>query len=155
MASAGNYYDKENIPEIVTDDESSDDGSEREETSNIRKMSSDKIKLNAEQLRKRWGIGLQTAMKTLRVTTQKGLRKATQRLTNGSLTQISLKKKSIVNGNTAAQLMTNGKWFARFVPVRSKASASDGFVDLINNVDIPEHLITDGSKEQGLEATWL
>ena len=61
----------------------------------------------------------------------------------------------IINQNTATQLRTNGKGFTRFVPVKNKASASKGLVDLINNVDIPEHLITDGSKEQGLEATWL
>ena len=172
-----NYYDKENTPETVTDDESSvessDDGSERAEhpiAFNISKMKTGNIKLNAEQLSKRWGIGLQTAMKTLRVTTQKGLRKAThpvqkrfkrqpfhrKRIAPGKWFSDTtfFKKKSIINQNTAAQLTTNGKGFARFVPVKNKASASEGLVDLINNVGIPEHLITDGSKEQGSEATW-
>jgi len=38
--------------------------------------------------------------------------------------------------------------------VKNKVSAIEGLVDFINNVGIPEHLITDGRKEQGSEAMW-
>ena len=139
-------------------------------TDNIGQVQSGRKKLSAEVLAKRWGIGLQTAMNTLRVTTQKGLRKVThpvqkrfkrqpfhrKRLAPGRWFSDTtfFKKKSIINQNKAAQVTTNGKGFARFVPVRSKAMASDGLVDLINNVGIPEHLVTDGSKEQGSATTW-
>ena len=141
------HYDKENILEIVTDDESSvessDDRSERAEhyiAFNISKMKTGKIKFNVEHLSKRLGIGLRTARKTLCITTQKGLRKATRpvqkrfkrrpfhrkRIAPGKwFSNIKIfKKKSIINQNTAAQLTTNGKRFACFVPVKNKALAS-------------------------------
>ena len=126
--------------------------------------------LAAEKLAERWGIGITTALKTLEVTTQKGLRKVThpvqkrfkrqpyhrKRLAPGKWFSDTtfFTKKSIINGDTCAQLTTNGKGFSCFLPIKSKQSASDGLVYFINKIGIPEMLITDGSKEQGAENTW-
>ena len=127
-------------------------------------------KADAESLARRWGIGLSSAVQTLLVTTQKGLRNAThpvqkrfkrqpfhrKRMAPGKWFSDTtfFKKKSIINGNSCAQLTTNGKGFATFLPLRSKACASDGLVHFINEIGIPEFLITDGSKEQGSQTTW-
>ena len=64
------------------------------------------------------------------------------------------KKKSIVNGNTCAQLTTNGEGLSTFIPLKSKAAASDGLVHFLNTIGITDVLITDGSKEKGSQLTW-
>ena len=121
--------------------------------------------IGAETLAKRWNIGLETAKKTLNVTTQKGLRNIIspvskrfkrqpyhrKRIAPGKWYSDTTfyKTKSIINGDTAAQITTNARGYARFVPLQSKAQASDGLMEFINKVGIPELLVTDGSKEQG------
>ena len=105
---------------------------------------------------------------TIKTTTQKELRQFThpvtkqfkrqpfhrKRLAPGKWNSDTtfFKKKSILNGDTCAQLTTDGAGFSLFFPLRTKANASNGLVNFIKYIGIPEFLIIDGSKE-GVQTT--
>ena len=61
---------------------------------------------------------------------------------------------SIVRGEKCAQVTTNGKEFTHFFPIPAKLQAFEGLLNLINDYGIPEHVVTDGAKEEGGIKTW-
>jgi len=55
----------------------------------------------------------------------------------------------------AAQVFSNGKGYVEFVPVQNKGRCHDVLLSFINDVGIPEHLVSDSAKEQGgLGTNW-
>ena len=125
--------------------------------------------IDPELLSKTWGIGLQRAKETLKVTTQKGIRNpnsvAKRFVTQPFRNKKSLKGKffsdtmhfnttSVQRNEKCAQVTTNGKGFSHFHPIQSKYQASDGLSCFINEYGIMDHLVVDGAKEQGSYDSW-
>ena len=126
-------------------------------------MSNDRhSKVNAEELSRKWRIGLQTAKDTLQVTTQNGIRTAvhpmTRRLRVDHLDlhrprlrgtwfcdTVAAKVKSKL-GNACALIFTQGK-FVKPIPMTSRKDAGKALVDFTDDVGIPERLIHDGATE--------
>jgi hypothetical protein len=113
-------------------------------------------------------FGLENAQLTLRATTQKGVRNIQGPVHRRFISQPYHQKQVLlgkwysdtaffkirgIGGETCAQVTTNGFGCGRFLPLRTKKEASDGLSDLINNQGVPEHLVTDGSREQGGHGT--
>ena len=126
--------------------------------------------ITRQKLADKWSIGLEAAERTLRVTTQNGMRSfvhPVQKRAHASQPHLRHRKllgkfysdsvflpdKSI-RGYIGGQLTTNGCRFTRFNPFESKAFAYEGIVDFIHHAGIPEWLITDGSKEQTISKRW-
>lgn len=61
---------------------------------------------------------------------------------------------SIVGAESCAQVTTNGKGFTHFFPIQSKSQAFEGLLNLINEYGVPEHIITDGAREEGGVQAW-
>ena len=121
--------------------------------------------VNAETVAKRFRCGIETAQKTLKATTQRGVRQAmhplnrryrvdhlnlTRRRLNDTFYMDTLfsKVKSLA-GHTCAQLITNGT-FTRVYPMASKASANiaAALAEFIDDVGIPDTLVCDLASEQ-------
>jgi Reverse transcriptase (RNA-dependent DNA polymerase) len=118
--------------------------------------------VSPEELARKWGIGLETAKHTLRVTTQHGIRTAihpmTRRLRVDHLhlhrhrlkgtwfadTLLSKVKSKL--GNTCANIYTQGK-FTRAIPMSSRKDAGQSLIEFTDDVGIPERLVTDGATE--------
>ena len=89
-----------------------------------------------ENLSRKWNIGLETAKRTLQVTTQQGVRTAVhplhrqyrvhhlhtnrQRLNGDWFTDTRFLKATSLQGNTCAQIFTNGSNFTTVHPLNSK-----------------------------------
>jgi Reverse transcriptase (RNA-dependent DNA polymerase) len=115
-------------------------------------------------LSRRWGIGLEAAKRTLRATTQAGVRnvlapterKLRQRtdhlkfptLRGRTYTDTMFSNLPSIRGYKAAQVFTNGSGFDHFYPIESKGDANDGLLEYVKEVAIPQILVSDGSKEQ-------
>jgi Reverse transcriptase (RNA-dependent DNA polymerase) len=123
--------------------------------------------LTPEVLSRRWGIGLETARRTLTATTQSGIRnvlmpgerKVRQRLDH--LRYPSLKghyytdtmfatTRMSLRGHKTAQVFTNGYGYDRFYPMRDKkgSSTADALMQFIHDEGIPQVLISDNANEQ-------
>jgi len=110
------------------------------------------------------GIGLSAAKKTLRVTTQSGIRnvyapaerKLRQRTTHLNFpnlrgrwyTDTLFSKVKSIRGNKGAQVFTNGKGFDCIYPHVSKSCAGEGLTRFIQDVGVPQTLVMDGAMEQ-------
>jgi hypothetical protein len=115
-------------------------------------------------LSRRWGIGLEAAKRTLRATTQAGVRNVlapTERklrhrtdhlkfptLRGRTYTDTMFSNLPSIRGYRAAQVFTNGSGFDHFYPIESKGDANDGLLEYVKEVAIPQILVSDGSKEQ-------
>ena len=115
-----------------------------------------------ENLSRKWNIGLETAKRTLHVTTQQGVRTAVhplhrryqvdhlhlnQRRLNGDWFTDTLFSKVIsLQGNTCAQVFTNGN-FTTVHPLNSKAQVAQALTEFSDDVDIPDVLLSDGAAE--------
>jgi hypothetical protein len=122
--------------------------------------------ITPEILSQQWGIGLDTANKTLRATTQAGVRnvlapterKVCQRLDHLKFPTLSgriftdtmISKRSSIRQFKAAQVFTDGSGFDHFYPIDTKGDAHEALLDHIKEVAIPQTLVSDGSKEQQL-----
>ena len=121
--------------------------------------------VTAEIVAKRFRCGIETAQKTLKSTTQRGVRQALHPLNRRyRVDHLNLNRKRLhdtfymdtlfskvksLGGNTCAQLITNGT-FTRIYPMESKASthiavALNAFV---GDVGIPDTLVCDLASEQ-------
>ena len=125
--------------------------------------------LSPEMLADKFNIGIKCAKQTLKVTTQKGIRKSLD-VTDCFKTQLWRNKRvlqgkwysdtmffdatSIVQAESCAQVTTNGKDFTHFFPIQSKLQAFEGLLNLINEYGVPEHVITDGAKEEDGFQAW-
>ena len=120
--------------------------------------------LTPEILSRRWGIGLETARKTLSATTQAGVRnvlapgerKVRQRLDHLKFpnlrgryyTDTMFSKVKSTRGHKAAQVFTNGHGYDRFYPLASKSLAGKALMSFIHDAGIPQLLVSDNSGEQ-------
>ena len=122
--------------------------------------------LTKELLSSRWGIGLESAKRTLQVTTQFGLRhvihpydkryKTTfDHMRFPTLAQkyysdtMFVKLKSLQQ-NKCAQVFTDGGGDIHVYPIQSKSQAPEALMNFIQDVGVPRDLVTDGAKEETL-----
>ena len=118
---------------------------------------------NPERLAAMWGIGLAAAQTTLDVTTQSGVRYATDPIHRRLKTkQAHLRYPSInttvysdtmfaslkgVGGDKCAQVFTTDFDYVRFYPMKKKSEAGHKLATLITTVGIMRKLVTDGAPE--------
>ena len=115
-----------------------------------------------ENLARMWSIGLDTAKRTLQVTTQRGVRTAihplhrryrvdhlhlNRRRLNGDWYSDTLFSRVIsLQGNVCAQVFTNGN-FTTVHPLSSKSRVAQALTEFSDDVGIPDSLMTDGAPE--------
>ncbi len=115
-----------------------------------------------ENLSRKWNIGLETAKRTLQVTTQQGVRTAVhplhrryrvdhlhlnrRRLNGDWFTDTLFSKVVSLQGNTCAQVFTNGS-FTTVHPLSSKAKVAQALTEFADDVGIPDTLLSDGATE--------
>lgn len=125
--------------------------------------------ITAEVLAKRWGVGLDTARNTLKVTTQKGIRSFTHPLHRRYRTkQQQLRYNTLntkfysdtffattasIHGNTCAQMFINDVDFQKVYPMKKKGDAGQTLATLFSDVGVPSWLHTDNAKEL-TQAEW-
>ena len=125
--------------------------------------------ITKEVLAQRWRIGLDTAQRTLRATTQRGIRtflNPTDRRVSTRSPQLNFSmlrdrkmytdtmfaKIKSARGNTCAQVWTNGQGYDLFYPLRTKADAYSTISRMVHDMDgIPEVIVSDGAAEQNSE----
>ena len=121
-----------------------------------------------ENLIQIWNIGLETAQRTLRITTQFGTRSAIHPITrcsrvdhlhynrhhlNTTFYMDGLQSRIVsLRGNKHAQVYTNGQ-FTTVYPSSSKSKAGDSLRELSDDVGIPENLIANLAGEQSGQFT--
>ena len=121
--------------------------------------------VDAETVAKRFRCGLETARKTLKATTQRGVRHSMhplnrryrvdhlnlhrQRLHDTFYTDTLFSKVKSLSGFTCAQLITNGT-FTRVYPMESKSGSqiAQALGEFISDVGIPDTLTCDFATEQ-------
>jgi hypothetical protein len=119
--------------------------------------------VKAHTLAQRWGIGLEAAQRTLKVTTQLGIRSAihplhrryrtkqTQlrynRLNTKFYADVTFASQVSTRGNTCGTMFVNDIDFSHFVPMKRKGDAGDALAELFEDKGVPTHLHTDGAKE--------
>jgi hypothetical protein len=120
----------------------------------------------AEWLSAIWNIGLETAKKTIQVTTQKGTRTTTHPIEQRFRTrQAQLRYNQLggrhgrfytdtffssvptLNGNTMAQIHTNDLAFTKVYPMKLKSQTHESLSAFIHEVGIPSALHPDDAKE--------
>ena len=122
-----------------------------------------KPKTTPEELSKKWCIGLDTANKTLRCTTQSGMRnifvpsdrKVRMKAQWLKYPSINVKmygdamhsKVPGLGGETGATILTNGKGFDHVYPWKTKDDYAKSLMKFIHDVGIPKTLVTDGASE--------
>ncbi len=120
--------------------------------------------ITPEVLQKKWGLGLDTAKRTLRVTTQAGMRNVlapgerklrhrTDHLRFPNLrgrfyTDTMYAKRKSARGFMQAQIFTDGHGFDCFYPQIKESDASEKLVRFIQEEGIPQILISDNAKAQ-------
>jgi hypothetical protein len=116
----------------------------------------------AEDLARKWKIGLETARKTLNCTTQYGIRHALHPLTRRYRTDIFMlnikrlrtrmytdtlfSRVISINGNKCAQIYCN-KNYIKIIPMKSKSEAGNSLQEFIEDIGIPNEIIADGAAE--------
>ena len=119
--------------------------------------------VNAEELSRKWGIGLETARKTLKVTTQYGIRHALhplrrryrtdhmslryRRLRATFYTDTLFSKVTSIKGNKCAQVYCSGN-FLKVQPMVSKSHVGQSLQDFADDIGIMDELVVDGASEQ-------
>jgi len=123
-------------------------------------------RISPETLSQRWGIGLEEAKQTLKVTTQKGMRQIVGPIERRLRTRMAhLRYKQLsgrhgrfytdtffasiptTSGKSMAQLYTNDIHFMKVYPMTSKSETSESLLSLIHHVGIPSSLHSDYAKE--------
>ena len=119
-------------------------------------------KVNFVNLSRIWQIGRYITKRTLEVTTQLGVRTALhplhrryhinhlhlhrRRLNGDWFTDTLFSKVMSVQGNMCAQVFTNGS-FTTVHPLDSKAKVAQALTEFVDNVGIPNSLLSDGAPE--------
>jgi hypothetical protein len=117
-----------------------------------------------EILARRWGIGLDTAHRTLTATTQNGVRRVLHpverryrtrqshlrfpTLNTRFYTDTMFSATKSIRGNKCAQVFTNGMGYDMFYPLVKEADASEALSELIRTVGIPKDLVSDGAQAE-------
>jgi predicted hotdog family 3-hydroxylacyl-ACP dehydratase len=120
--------------------------------------------ITKEILAKRWGIGLDTAHRTLTATTQVGIRRVLHPVERRYKTRQSHLRYPTLNtrfytdtmyastkslkGNTCAQVFTNGTGYDLFYPLKKESLASEALTEVIRSIGIPKELVSDGAKAE-------
>ena len=121
--------------------------------------------IDAETLAKNWGIGIHTARRTLKVTTQRGVRSVLhptlsrrfrtndrqlryRRLPIDLFTDTMFSKTLSSRGNKCAQIFTNANGWTRAYPMEKKSQAHEALSLLHQREGVPNVMIMDGAKEQ-------
>ena len=129
-------------------------------------VKSNKGTVDAVELAKKWGIGLNTARKTIDITTPKVIRSAIHPISRCFRTkqaQLNYNRldttmysdtmfapiKSLA-GNTCGQLFINDNYFGEFIPMTSKGEAGNALDQTFQDLGVPNHIHTDGAKELNL-----
>ena len=115
-----------------------------------------------ENLSRKWNIGLETAKRTLQVTTQQGVRTAVhplprryrvnhlhlnrRRLNGDWFTDTLFSIVTSIQGNTCAQVFTNGNFTTDHL-LNSKAKVAQALTEFANDVGIPDMLLSDRAAE--------
>jgi len=131
-------------------------------TPNTFASGSRKTDISAASLAERWCIGLETAKKTLKNTTQRMLRSALlplsrrykadrifrlPRLGGEWFTDTVFVPVKSSDGNICGQLFANERYFATFYPMDSKAKAGNALRTFCREFGIPESLRSDQAPE--------
>jgi len=125
-----------------------------------------KPRVSSEQLAQRWGIGLDTAAKTIHVTTQRGVRNVTGHLERRLKTKQAHSRYPQLGGRhgrfytdtffastptlrtcKSAQLYTNDIGFMKVYPMQNKSETHETLNAFIHEVGIPYELHSDDAKE--------
>ena len=117
-----------------------------------------------EILAKRWGIGLDTAHKTLSTTTQLGVRRVLHPVERQYRTRQTQLRFSTLNtklytdtvfsstkslhGNKCAQVFTNGVGYDLFYPLKAELDIGDALNEVVRTVGVPKELVSDGAKAE-------
>jgi hypothetical protein len=119
--------------------------------------------VSPESLSERWQIGLEVAKETIRRTTQRLSRSAvmplarryradrqfqTKRLDGKWATDTMDGRVKSLDGNQYGQVSSNGTFFAEIYPMATKKDAGLALKAFVLELEVPEHLTIDGSKEQ-------
>mmetsp|Transcript_37601 Transcript_37601/g.53010 ORF Transcript_37601/g.53010 Transcript_37601/m.53010 type:complete len:1380 (-) Transcript_37601:246-4385(-) len=124
-----------------------------------------KGKLSPESLSSRWGIGLDTAARTLKVTTQRGIRTVAnpmlsrrfrtndrhlryRRLRTDVFGDTMFSGQKSTRGNTCAQVFATSFHWSRAFPIPGKGSAHEALSLMFKRDGVPMNMIVDGSREQ-------
>ena len=136
------------------------------ENVNISSISSSRRNgIRPETLAEKWDIGLSTAKRTTRVTTQRGVRTVEhpsmqrrfrtndrqlryRRLNTTMFTDTYFSSVKSTRGNTCAQVWTNDLEWTRIDPMSSKKYAHHSAQKLFKNDGVPSKIVMDGAKEQ-------
>lgn len=136
------------------------------ENVNISSISSSRRNgIRPETLAEKWDIGLTTAKRTTRVTTQRGVRTVEhpsmqrrfrtndrqlryRRLNTTMFTDTYFSSVKSTRGNTCAQVWTNDLEWTRIDPMPSKKYAHHSAQKLFKNDGVPSKIVMDGAKEQ-------
>ena len=124
--------------------------------------------VSPENLSRTWNVGLETARRTLRVTTQHGTRSAIHPITRRyRADHLHLNRKRLnttfytdglhsrvvsLHGNKCAQVFTNGRFTAVY-PTTTKSQTGDALRSFTEDVGIPDTLIADLAGEQSGQHT--
>ncbi|KAI2489216.1 Reverse transcriptase (RNA-dependent DNA polymerase) [Fragilaria crotonensis] len=119
-------------------------------------------KVTPENLAAKWNVGIETAKRTLQVTTQRGIRTAIhpvhrryrvdhlhlnrRRLNGDWFTDTLFSKVISLKGNSCAQVFTNG-YYTSVHPLPSKSKVSQALTEFADDTGIPDTLISDGATE--------
>jgi hypothetical protein len=125
-----------------------------------------KTKPRCSHLSKQWGIGLETAQRTLNVTTQLAIRQAIHPIQRRFRTEVMQLRYPRLGGHhgrfytdmmfakvpplagcTMAQVYTNDINFTKLLPMKKKSEAPDTLVQFMQDIGIPSHLHSDDAKE--------
>jgi hypothetical protein len=120
--------------------------------------------LTKEILARRWGIGLDTAHRTLTATTQSGIRRVLHPVERRYKTRQSHLRFPTLNtrfytdtmfsmtkslrGNKCAQVFTNGLGYDLFYPLKKESEVAEALNEVIRSVGVPKELISDGAKAE-------
>ena len=127
-------------------------------------MSKDRHSMvSAQSLSEKWQIGVQQAAKTIKATTQAGVRSALmplgrryradrmfhrRRLHDRFYTDTMVSRYKSRDGNKYAQIFANESLFTAVYPIESKSHAGKAFTEFINEFGVPNELVMDGAMEQ-------
>ena len=119
--------------------------------------------VNAEELARKWRVGLETARKTLKATTQYGIRHALhplrrryrtdhmslryRRLRTTFYTDTMFSKIRSIKGNKCAQVFCSEN-FIRVYPMKSKSEAGQALQDFADDVGVMDEIMCDNAAEQ-------
>jgi hypothetical protein len=121
--------------------------------------------ITKEILARRWGIGLDTAHRTLTATTQLGVRKKVlhpverryrtrqlhlrfPNLNTKLYTDTMFATTKSTRGNKCAQVFTNGTGYDLLYPLKKESLASEALNEVIRTVGVPRELISDGEQAE-------